>query len=153
MHLQSSSKFLEFLKSAGKRVLTSRNTCRTGRVPGGVVSRCGLSRHVAHSENIRRVSRLGHSGHVALSEGIRRVALGVGFRDTWHTRNVSGGWLSVWASGTCSTLGMLPGYLPAGVTRVVGSKMDGSNSIDEFGPGRVEIGPGRMTGLTSGLHL
>src|SRR6266508_1086091 len=134
MHLQSSSKFLEFLKSAGKRVLTSRDTCRTRRVPGGV-------------------SRRGLLGHVASSDGIRRVALGVGFRDTWHTRKVSGGWLSVWASGTCSTLGMLPGYLPAGVTRVVGSKMDGSNSIDEFGPGRVEIGPGRMTGLTSGLHL
>src|SRR5438552_2858955 len=35
MHLQGSSKFLELLKSAGKRVLTSRDTCCTRRVPRG----------------------------------------------------------------------------------------------------------------------
>src|SRR6266540_1599235 len=74
MHLQISSKFLELLKSAGKRVLTSWDTCRTRRVPGGGVSRCGLSGHAAHSDDIRRVSRCWLSGHVAHSDGIRRVS-------------------------------------------------------------------------------
>ena len=63
----------------------SWDTWCTRRVPRGVC-RCGLSGHVVHSH------------------GIRRVALGVGFRDTWHTRKTSGGWHSVWASGTRGTL-------------------------------------------------
>src|SRR5438105_14620135 len=45
---------------------------------------------------------------MAHSEGIRGVARGVGFRDTWHSRKVSGGWLSVWASKTRGTLGRYP---------------------------------------------
>src|SRR5438128_6329181 len=68
-------------------------------------------------------SRFGHSGHVAYSEDIRRDSPGLGTRDTWHfrkapgegspglgsrdawrTRTVSGGWHSVWASGTRGTL-------------------------------------------------
>ena len=76
MHLQSSSKFLELLKSAGKRVLTSRDMCRTWRVPGGGLP-VGVSGHVAHSDGV--------------SEGLSaRWA-----RDTWRTRNapgVSTGW-------------------------------------------------------------
>src|SRR6266508_1081756 len=80
--------FWNFLNRLEK-VLTSRDTCRTRRVPGGV-SRCGLSGHVVHSH------------------GIRRVALGVGFRDTWHARKTSGGWHSVWASGTRGMLGRHP---------------------------------------------
>src|SRR6266540_3238647 len=55
-----------------------------GRHPEGF-SRFGHSRHVALSEGSRgRFPRFGLSGRVAHSHGIRRVALGVGFRDTWH---------------------------------------------------------------------
>src|SRR6266540_1020684 len=91
-------------------------------------SRFGHSGHVAHSEGIPKGgSWFGHSGHVAYSECIRRdfpglgtrdtwhtrnasggVALGLGTRDTWHTRNASGGIFPVWALGTRGTLGMHP---------------------------------------------
>src|SRR6266540_372322 len=64
MHLQSSSKFLELLKSAGKRVLTSRDTCRTRRVPGG-----GLP-----------VWALGARGALGWCLG---GSLGASTRDTW----------------------------------------------------------------------
>src|SRR6266540_830502 len=47
--------------------------------------------HVSHSEGIRRGLSVWLSGHVAHSEGIRRDFLGLGTRDTWHTRNASGG--------------------------------------------------------------
>src|SRR6266508_823769 len=70
MHLQSSSKYLELFKSAGKSF----------NLPG----------HVSHSASTRGgVSRCGLSG-------------------TWRTRKVSGGWLSVWALGTCGELGRHP---------------------------------------------
>src|SRR5438128_313832 len=89
MHLQSSSEFLEFLKSAGKGF----------NHPG----------HVSHSEGIRRGLSLWLSGHVARSECIRREVLGLGTRDTWHTRNASGGIFSRReAFGTRGELGRHP---------------------------------------------
>src|SRR6266540_2434806 len=76
MHLQSSSKFLELLKSAGKRVFTPGTRVAPGEYPG-VVSRCGLSGHVAHPE----------SAWGSLPVGVTR--------DTWRIRRVpwvSTGW-------------------------------------------------------------
>src|SRR6266540_3658749 len=71
MHLQSSSKFLELLKSAGKRVLTSRDTCRTWRVPGGCPG----------------VGSRGTWRTRTVSGG----SLSASTRDTWQTRMASGG--------------------------------------------------------------
>src|SRR6266498_3157931 len=107
MHLQSSSEFLEFLKSAGKSF----------NLPG----------HMSHPESARKgglgvgfwdtwrtrtlsggFSRLGCRDVWHFSHGIRRVvsasALGVGFRHTWHApkENLKGS-LSV-AFGTRGTL-------------------------------------------------
>src|SRR6266540_2086292 len=89
MHLQSSSEFLELLKSAGKGVLTSRDTCRTRRVPGGG-SPGGA---------------LGTRGELGrYPEG----SLGLGTRDTWRARTVSGGFSRREAFGTRGTLGRYP---------------------------------------------
>ena len=194
----------------------SRDAWHSRTASGGIYP-LGHSGHVALSHGIRRVdsaSALGTRGTSRTASeglsrlrhsGIRRVALGVGFRDTWHApkgslgvafgtrgtlRRTSEGvswcgfwdtWhapkeirrgLSVWLSGhvaypecsrgdspgwssrdTWRTRNALGGTLPAGVTRVVGSKMDGSDSIGKFGPGRVEIGPGRMFRLISGTYV
>src|SRR5438105_6633498 len=62
--------FLELLKSAGKRVFTPGTRVAPGEYPG-VVSRCGLSGHVAHPENARGWSPgVGVSGHVTNSDGV-----------------------------------------------------------------------------------
>src|SRR5438132_4779680 len=53
----------------------------------GVISRCGLSGHAAHSESTREGS------------------LGSGTRDTWRARVTSGGILSAWVLGTRVALG------------------------------------------------
>src|SRR6266540_3303395 len=104
MHLQSSSKFLELLKLAGKRVLTSRDTCRTRRVPGGGSLGVGSwgtwhtrmvsggdsqpehSGHAENSDGIRRVSRREHLGHVAYPECSRGNSPCWSSRDTWRIR-------------------------------------------------------------------
>src|SRR5438128_1041627 len=73
-----------------KKVLTSRDTCHTPK-GFGWVSRCGL-RETWHAP-----------------KEFRRVALGLGTRDTWHTRNASGGIFSRReASGTRGELGRHP---------------------------------------------
>src|SRR6266508_1601715 len=108
MHLQSSSKFLEFLKSAGKRfkppgtrVVLRRNpegsfgvgfrdTWHNPKESGGVF-RCGLPGHVAHSEGIRRGLSVWAFGTRGTLRRYPKGSLGVGFRNTWHTPKVSEG--------------------------------------------------------------
>src|SRR5438105_2133399 len=94
---------------------------RRGLSAWALVTRGELARHTERSLGLgtrdtwraraasEGVSRCGLSGHVAHSEGSRGVALRVGFRDKWHSQKVSGGWLSVWASGTRGTHGKFPG--------------------------------------------
>src|SRR6266540_1186641 len=71
--------------------------------------------HVVHSEDFRRVLSAWALGTRGELGGHPEGTLNLGTRDTWHTRNVSGGWLSVWASGTRGTLGRyLEKVLPVG---------------------------------------
>ena len=85
--------------------------------------------HVARSKGVPKgslgvgfgtcgVLRRGSEGSLGVGfgqapKGFRKGSLGVGFRDTWHTPKVSGGWLLVWALGTCGTRGRLPEGLSA----------------------------------------
>src|SRR5438045_1197815 len=89
MHLQSSSKFLELLKSAGERVLTSRDTCHTRRVvgtaPGDV-----LAENMAHSEVFWHVLPVWALGARGLPGGVPAGSPSVGSRGTWRTRRCSG---------------------------------------------------------------
>src|SRR6266540_3706407 len=82
MHLQSSSKFLELLKSAGKRVFTPGTHVAPGEYPG-VVSHCGLSGYVAHSDGVSEglsARALGTRGELRRCLG---GSLGASTRDTW----------------------------------------------------------------------
>src|SRR6266540_4188076 len=97
MHLQSSSEFMEFLKLAGKGFNHSGHVLHTASTGG--VSVWALGTRGALARYPKGGTRCGLPGHVAYSENVRRVALGVGFRDTWHAPKETGGGLSVWLSG------------------------------------------------------
>src|SRR5438105_13073652 len=86
-----------------------RDTWHSRKVSGGWLSVWAFGTRGTLGRYPEGGSRCGLLGHVALSEGIRRVALDVGFPDTWHSRKVSGGWLSVWASGARGTRGKYTG--------------------------------------------
>src|SRR6266508_4301372 len=102
-----------------------RDTWHTPKESEGV-SRCGLSGHVAHSEGLRRGFSVWAFGTRGTLRRNPKGALGVGFRDTWHTpkeskgvspglgtqdtwrsRKASEGFLLVWALETHGALGRL----------------------------------------------
>src|SRR6266540_2188781 len=104
--------FWNCLNRLEKRVLTSRDTCRTRRVPGGDLPVWALGARSAAGECPGVVSRCGLSGHVAHPESTQGWSPGVGSRGTWRTQRVPGGGLPVWALRARGALGECPGWSP-----------------------------------------
>src|SRR5438105_3748521 len=103
--------------NSAEKGITPGDTWHARRVPG-VVSRCGGSRGVAHSESSREgLSRLGHAGHAAGSEasgvslpagysgtgvllgGLPDEAYGLGTRGQVACSEASGGSITLWTRG------------------------------------------------------